>query len=120
MLTYLINRKKIAYVTVILFFAYCSCAQACDLREKQKLVKVGETSKAEVIALLGQPSEEIANDHQGVLVYLDAIKIPLFVSLIPIVGDVADGAELMHQNCEYIIQLDDQQIVSRHKIRDID
>ena len=82
---------------------------------------VGTTHQKDVQRLLGAPTEHHAGDGHGeVWVYSDIVKVPLAVSLIPLIGDAADLAELEHKNRELIVQFDQTGVLRRLKVRNIE
>lgn len=54
-------------------------------------IRIGESSKQEIEAILGKPSFISKNDTE-IWVYHNKLDVPLAVSLIPIIGDIADIA----------------------------
>jgi len=52
--------------------------------------------------------------------YKDVMEVPLLVSLIPVVGDVADAAQMMHKKRELIVQFDPLGVVKKIKVRSVE
>src|SRR5574343_326250 len=97
--------------------------RAESIEQARQLITVGQTVQAEIRQKLGPPQETVAADDVDIWVYHDRLEIPMLVSLIPIIGDIADAIELTHnlgKNQELIIQFDRQRIVRKAKLRDLD
>ncbi len=82
---------------------------------------VGSTSKAQVASRLGK-ADEVHDDDEGgqVWVYRDTVEVPMLLSLVPILGDIADGAAMLHKNRELIVSFDRSGIVRKWKLRPLD
>jgi len=113
-------KRRIA--TLLLALA-TTAAQAESIEEARQFIVVGQTGQQEIRQKLGSPQETVAADDVDIWIYHDRLEIPMLVSLIPIVGDIADAIELTHnlgKNRELIIQFDRQGIVRKAKLRDLD
>lgn len=89
----------------------------------QQFIIVGHTSKQEIRQKLGTPQETITESGVDIWVYSNKLEIPTLVSLIPIIGDIADAIELLQiiqKNHELIIQFDASSTVKKAKLREID
>ena len=98
-------------------------AQAEAIEAYQQFIVVGQTSKPEIRQKLGLPQEMITEPGVDIWVYSNKLEIPLLVSLIPIVGDIADAIELLQnvqKNHELIIQFDASSTVKKVKLRELD
>lgn len=82
---------------------------------------VGSTSRADVQSKLGK-ADEVHDDEDGgqVWVYRDTIEVPMLLSLVPILGDIADGAALLHKKRELIVSFDRGGVVRKWKLRPLD
>lgn len=98
-------------------------AAAESIEQHREYIFPGQTSRQEVQQRLGEAQETIKEADVEVWVYNDRIEIPLLVSLIPIVGDIADAVALVQRtrkNRELIIQFNPDGIVRKAKLREID
>lgn len=82
---------------------------------------VGSTSRAQVASRLGK-ADEVHDDDDGgqVWVYRDTVEVPMLLSLVPILGDIADGAAMLHKNRELIVSFDRSGIVRKWKLRPLE
>lgn len=84
-------------------------------------IVLGVTTRDEIRQVMGEADENFFDeDHSEILVFRDIVNIPWFVSLIPVVGDIADTVELLHKNRELILQFDGLGVVKKVKVRNLD
>ncbi|WP_139798732.1 hypothetical protein [Andreprevotia lacus] len=122
------GRKMSALLLGLLVLQLGACASSPGANHNQSRVMdqadqhivVGVTRREQVRSLMGPPSETSLDDagHE-VWIYQDVVKVPLLVSLIPIVGDVADVVEMTHDNRELIVQFDAADVVQKVKVRKV-
>lgn len=109
---------------VILFsglLAGCAMQKHADfLDHPQSVMKIGVTTRQEILSMLGNPSEQFEDRGRNIWVYSDRLDVPFPVGFIPVVGDIADVAEIAHTNQELIIQFDEHELVSKYKLRHLD
>jgi hypothetical protein len=110
-------------LTGLMLSVAASTVQAESIDRYRQFIVVGQTSQLEIRQLLGAPQETIAADDLAIWVYHDRLEIPMLVSLIPIIGDIADTIELVQNirnNHELIIQFGPNGIVRKAKLREMD
>lgn len=113
--------RQIIILALALSLIACASTKKQAMEHPTKTIVVGTTTRDEVQKSLGKADEKIvAEDSTDVWINKDIMNVPLPVSLIPIVGDVADLAELMHKNRELIVQFDSLGVVRKVKVRDVD
>lgn len=112
-------QMMVVLVTVSLMACASTKKQAMD--DPTKTIVVGKTTCEEIQQTFGTADEKIVTEEgTDVWVYEDVMKVPLLVSFIPVVGDVADLAELKHKNRELIVQFDSLGLVKKVKVRNVD
>ncbi|MDX1915744.1 MAG: hypothetical protein SFU55_09195 [Methylophilus sp.] len=113
------NLKKIIILIVGMQLLACATApQVGNLQKQHQLIQLGKTTKTQINASLGKPLEAIVEGDREIWIYADSFEVPFIVSVIPVVGDIADGVELIHKNRELIIQFDKYGFVCKSKLRD--
>jgi hypothetical protein len=118
----LFGKVRIGWLCAVLTFA-TGPASAESLEQHRQRIVPGQTSQQEVRQLLGQAPETIEEADVEVWVYNDKIDIPMLVSVIPIVGDIADAVALIQnirKNHELVIQFAPDGIVRKAKLREMD
>jgi len=117
-------RQMLAGLLGSLIVATTACtAQAESIDDYRQFIVVGRTSQEDIRQILGTPPETVAEADVDIWVYNDKTEIPFFVSLLPVVGDIADAIVLVRNirgNHELIIQFDRQGIVRKAKLRELD
>lgn len=90
-------------------------------KDPSKAIIVGETTKEQVVKLLGKADENYTDDDQSeVWIYVYRVDVPLLVSLIPIVGDITDAVDMAHKDREIVVQFNKDGIVKSYKLRSLD
>ena len=83
----------------------------------------GKTNQEEIRHRYGEPGETLHEGDSEIWIYNSRLKIPAFVSFIPVVGDVADAVELIWNipnDEELIIQFDAAGKVKKSSTRKLD
>lgn len=112
---------QIMIVLVTVFLMACASTKKQAMDDPTKTIVVGKTTRDEIQKTFGAADEKIVTEEgTDVWVYVDVMKVPLLVSFIPVVGDVADLAELKHKNRELIVQFDSLGLVKKVKVRNVD
>lgn len=112
---------QLLMLLVTLAMTACVSPKKQAMEDPAKTILVGKSTREEIQKKLGEADEKIVTDEgTDVWVYSDVMKVPLLVSLIPVVGDVADVAELKHKNRELIVQFDSLGLVKKMKVRNLD
>lgn len=87
-------------------------------------VQIGATRQPEVAQRLGRPDETHQDDERTVWVYqAPGIRVPMAISLIPVIGDLADLVELGQSAVdrhEAIIEFDAQGVVRHARRRPVE
>lgn len=83
----------------------------------------GRTSRAQVEATLGKPGEILHDGAREIWIYSDKpIRLPWAVSVIPVIGDVAEAVRLIQDTRvqhELVLQFDEQGLILDHALRQI-
>lgn len=83
----------------------------------------GRTSRALVEATLGKPGEILHDGAREIWIYSDKpIRLPWAVSVIPVIGDVAEAVRLIQDTRvqhELVLQFDEQGLILDHALRQI-
>ncbi|MCA0186922.1 MAG: alpha/beta hydrolase [Proteobacteria bacterium] len=83
----------------------------------------GRTSRAQVEATLGKPGEILHDGAREIWIYSDKpIRLPWAVSIIPVIGDVAEAVRLIQDTRvqhELVLQFDEQGLILDHALRQI-
>lgn len=83
----------------------------------------GRTSRAQVEATLGKPGEILHDGAREIWIYSDKpIRLPWAVSVIPVIGDVAEAVRLIQGTRvqhELVLQFDEQGLILDHALRQI-
>lgn len=102
----------------------CSATQSTQKNSQVKAgatIVVGQTTQKHIRDQLGKPDELHTDiDQSEIWVYIYRVNIPFLVSLIPVVGDIADAVELAHKDRELIVQFNKDGIVKKYKVRSLD
>lgn len=117
------NQYMQKFIVLYLGLQLIACANSpkvSNLHRQAGLIKPYQTSKHQISETLGVPTEQYIENDTEVWIYADKLEMPALVSLIPIVGDIADFAEMTHTDRELIIQFDQNGIVSKSKVRDLE
>lgn len=107
----------------LLFALAAPIAHAESIEQARQFIVVGQSSQQDIRQKLGSPQETVAADDVDVWIYHDRLEVPMLVSLIPIIGDIADAIELTHnlgKNQELIIQFDRKGVVRKARLRQLD
>lgn len=84
-------------------------------------IVIGQTTQKQIRDQLGKPDEQHTDDDKSeIWIYIYRVNVPILVSLIPIVGDIADAVELAHKDRELIVQFNKDGIVKKYKVRSLD
>lgn len=117
-------RQPIAGLLVgVVLAATAATARGESIDRYQEFIVVGQTCQREIRQALGSPREAIPDGDANIWVYSNKLKIPMALSLIPLIGDIADAIELVQgiqNNHELIIQFDAEGIVKKAKLRELD
>lgn len=110
---------------MILVFSLAGCAstpQSAARETPERVISVGQSTQEDVRAAVGDPSERITDQDEEVWIYSeDRIKVPMLISFIPVVGDIADVAETvsdMKTRYELIVIFDALGIVKSFRRRE--
>lgn len=102
----------------------CSATQSTQKNSHVKAdatIVVGQTTQKHIRDQLGKPDELHTDiDQSEIWIYSYRVNIPFIVSLIPVVGDIADTVELAHKDRELIVQFNKDGIVKKYKVRSLD
>lgn len=83
----------------------------------------GRTTLQEIRKRYGEPGEKFSDGPLEIWAYDNRVKIPWSVSLIPVIGDIADAIELLWNlpiDEELIVQFDTLGIVKKASLRKLD
>lgn len=87
-------------------------------------VEAGATTSEQVRQAWGEPAERHQDGDLTVWIYTDlSAQVPTLVSLLPVIGDIADGIELAQQAAgrrEVILWFDTDGRLKRHSVRMLD
>lgn len=93
-------------------------SQAASRKAPQQVIRIGQTTKAEVARSMGEAAAKATFDSGGeVWVYSEKPGAPLLVSFIPVVGDIADVIEMAGSRHELTILFDRGGVVRQYKSR---
>lgn len=93
------------------------------LQERQPAIVTGQTTKQEIKARFGTPTEEIHEDGVDIWVYSGKLEVPFVLGMIPVLGDALDAIETAHNlqpHYELIVQFDAREVVKKHKLREME
>lgn len=116
------GKRGAGWLGVVCLLA-AGAASAESIDQYRQFIVPGQTSQQEIRQLLGQAQETIREPDVEIWVYHDKIEIPMLVSIIPVVGDIAEAVALfqnVHKNHELVIQFAPDGIVRKAKLRDRD
>lgn len=117
------GRPRHYAIVLVAALALASCASlrgSGDLHRHEQVITCGKTTRAEVLAAFGDPSEITRDGEREVWVYGDASEFPAFVGFVPIVGElvaIVEVASALNGRHELIIQFDRQGVASKSKLR---
>ena len=116
--------KSSLTIILSLHLMACSATQSTQKNSNVKAganIAIGQTTQKQIRDQLGKPDElHTEDDHSEIWIYIYRVKVPFLVSLIPVVGDIADTVELAHKDRELIVQFNKDGIAKKYKVRSLD
>lgn len=103
--------------------ACTTISPSARLQERQPAIITGQTTKQEIQARFGTPTEEIRDDGVDIWVYSGKLEVPFILGMIPVLGDALDAIETAHNlqtHYELIVQFDAREVVKKHKLREME
>jgi hypothetical protein len=102
-----------------------NAGRRAELTRPGDLIVPGRTTKVEVRRALGEAAETVSDPQSGdeVWVFTERFEVPLAISLIPLVGDVADVVELAQAaqtQHELVVMFDRHGTVKWYDLRVLD
>lgn len=116
----LVPLKVIFVFSLVLQLTACASTSAPTKASasSEPSIVVGQTTKQQVQRLLGNADEHHTDDDGSeIWIYIYRVNVPILVSLIPIVGDLADTVDMIHKDHEIIVQFQNNGVVKKYKVR---
>ena len=112
----------VAYSCAMLLTGCASTDHQQARETPEEVIAAGRSTQADVRQAVGDPNETFRDNGEEVWVYSEKrTKVPLLVSFIPIVGDIADAAETigdMATRYELIVIFDEAGTVKSFRRRE--